>query len=257
MSEQNTGSMLSEARARLAVIAAEEGLLDVAITVTARPLTPAEAIGTPSRRDYPILVGKERVVEACVLGRRGHAFTDSPRDFGGSLADVLALPLDSSGNRAVMVATLNAVLGYLGRIEGTVHCKDEDPEKCAGHIAQRLLAERGRVSVGLIGLNPAIADQLVRVFDADHVRISDLCQENLGKRQDGSEVEDGRQCNEQIIAASDFVLVTGTTLVNDTFDEIFALIRTHGKGYWVYGVTAAGVSSLLGLDRICPYGRDG
>ena len=33
--------------------------------------------------------------------------------------------------------------------------------------------------------------------------------------------------------------------------------RTQKKDYLLYGVTAAGVSELLGLERICPCGRDG
>jgi hypothetical protein len=49
---------------------------------------------------------------------------------------------------------------------------------------------------------------------------------------------------------------TGTTLVNGTFDDIWRLIGARGKAYLVYGMTAAGVCRLLGVDRICPCGRD-
>ena len=59
------------------------------MTVLAKPLTPEEAIGKPGRRDFPILEGKERVIEATVLGARGQAFTDSASDFEGRLEQPL------------------------------------------------------------------------------------------------------------------------------------------------------------------------
>jgi len=49
--------------------------------------------------------------------------------------------------------------------------------------------------------------------------------------------------------------VTGTTLVNGTFDSIWDWIQRHGKDYLIYGVTAAGVCELMGWKRICPYRR--
>ena len=69
------------------------------------------------------------------------------------------------------------------------------------------------------------------------------------------EVWDGRDRTEDLIDASDLVLVTGTTLVNGTFDPILRRARQRGKDLLLYGVTAAGVSELLGLARICPRGR--
>jgi hypothetical protein len=49
--------------------------------------------------------------------------------------------------------------------------------------------------------------------------------------------------------------VTGTTLVNGTFGNIWDWIQRHGKDYLIYGVTAAGVCELMGWNRICPYSR--
>jgi hypothetical protein len=256
MSRSIEPGVLARAQREFARIAAAENLLEVPIAVAAKPLTPEEAIGTPERRDYPIIIGKERVIEAVVLGARGHAFTDSPRDWQGTLAEVLGWPLTSNQERAIFVATLNATLRHLDRVTGTLHCKDEDPELCAREIAELLQAEYGRARVGLIGLNPAIAERLVQVFDAARVRITDLCGESIGRQRFGVEIEDGGLGAGALIAASDVILVTGTTLVNGTFDAIDRAAREQHRPCWVYGVTAAGVAALCGLRRVCPYGRD-
>lgn len=257
MSKHAEAPILEETRARFRGIVEEHRLLDLPVSVSATPLTPEEAIGTPGRRDFPIVTGRERVVEADVLGAKGHAFTDSPVDFAGSLEEVLNLELATHRSRAVFVATLNAVLRHLGMVRATVHCKDEDPESCAKEIASTLLERHGEAQVGLIGLNPAIAERLVEAFGPTRVRISDLDAKNIGSRQFGVEIWDGNDRTEDLIAVSDVVLVTGTTIVNGTFDGIWQQIRTRKKDYLLYGVTTAGVSELLGLQRICPYGRDG
>jgi len=257
MSEHGEASILEEARARFRAVVEEHRLLELPVSVSAKPLTPEEAIGAPGRRDLPIAVGRERVVEADVLGARGHAFTDSPGDFAGSLEEVLNLELATHQNRAVFIATLNAVLRHLGMVRATVHCRDEDPESCAEEIAATLRERHGEAQVGLIGLNPAIAERLVGAFGPTRVRISDLDTGNIGSRRFGVEIWDGNDRTEALIAASDLVLVTGTAIVNGSFDGIWQQIRTQKKDYLLFGVTAAGVSELLGLQRICPYGRDG
>ena len=237
-------------------ITERECLLDVNVSVFVKPLTPEEAIGTPGRRDFPIIIGKERVVEANVRGSLGHAYTDSPQEFEGTVKDVLALNLTTNQNRAIYVATLNAVLGHLKMVDKTVHCRDEEPEECAVEIAQSLFDKYGSVDVGLIGLNPAIAERLVETFGPEHVRITDLSKDNIGKKRFGVEVWDGATRTEDLVDASDVVLFTGTTLVNDTFAPILNRIQSQGKQYAVYGVTAAGTAKLFGIQRICPRGRN-
>ena len=89
---------LERTRARLREIVQARELGGSEISVLAKPLTPEEAIGTPGRRDYPILLGKERVIEATVGGAKGHAFTDSPQEYIGSLEDLMASRLETSGS---------------------------------------------------------------------------------------------------------------------------------------------------------------
>ena len=248
--------ILERTRTRIREIAEKEHLLHVDVTVLARPLTPEEAIGNPGRRDFPIIIGKERVIEATLLGSKGHAYTDSPQEFLGTLNDVLNLELNTNQNRAIYVATINALLGSLKMADKKVHCKDNEPEECALEIADSLLKKYGRTDVGLIGLNPAIAERLVDTFGPDHVRITDMSRDNIGQRRFGVEIWDGNERTEDLIDASNVVIFTGTTLVNNTFSQIWDRIQAHGKNYVVYGVTAAAVSNLLCFERICPRGRD-
>ena len=46
---------------------------DEEVDVVAQTLSPEEAIGNPEDDDYPILKGRERIVEATFRGSRGHA----------------------------------------------------------------------------------------------------------------------------------------------------------------------------------------
>ena len=248
--------ILERTRTRIREIAEKEHLLHVDVTVLAKPLTPEEAIGNPGRRDFPIIIGKERVIEATLLGSKGHAYTDSPQEFLGTLKDVLNLELSTNQNRAIYVATINALLGSLKMADKTVHCKDEEPEECALEIADSLLKKYGRTDVGLIGLNPAIAERLIDTFGPDHVRITDMSRDNIGQRKFGVEIWDGNERTEDLIDASNVVIFTGTTLVNNTFSQIWDRIQAQGKNYVVYGVTAAAVSQLLSIERTCPRGRD-
>ena len=256
MNENHNNSILESSKIKLKEIVEQQGLFDVAVSVLVKPLTPEEAIGKPGRRDFPIIEGKERVIEAKVLGAKGHAFTDSPADFIGKLAEILNLRLKTNRNRALYIAVLNAVLRHLDLAETTVHCRDEEPQLCGKEIASYILKRWGKVKVGLIGLNPAIAEALIDTFGAENVKITDLNKQNIGPAKYGVEIWDGRKMAQDLIRQSDVVLITGTTLVNDTFDSIMDCIRNYSKDYLVYGVTAAGICELMGLNRICPYGRN-
>jgi uncharacterized protein (DUF4213/DUF364 family) len=253
--KRETG-ILEQTKARIREMAENAQILDARVAVFAKPLTPEEAIGHPGRRDFPIIIGKERVVEATILGSHGQAYTDSPQEFLGTLHDVLQLELTTNQHRAIYVATINALLSKLKMVEKTIHCKDEEPEECALEIANFLLDKYGLTDIGLIGLNPAIAERLVETFGADHVRITDLNKDNIGRRRFGVEVWDGDERTEDLIDASDVIVFTGTTLVNDTFGRIWNGIQARKKKYVVYGITAAAVCTLLGIDRICPCGRN-
>ncbi len=251
--EENT--WISRSRTRLKELVSKQVLLEAEVSVRVGVLTPEEAIGSPIRQDFPILIGKERMVEARLFGARGHAFTDSPTEFVGTVREVLALPLDSNQHRAIFIAMLNAVLRHLDELEGTVHCKDEDPERCAAEIAAHIREQWGDPKVGLIGCNPAIVEALVKEFGPEMISLTDLDPDHIGTMKHGVEIWDGNTRTDDLVAGSTIVLLTGTTFVNGTFDDIWLSIDRHNKGYLIYGVTAAGICHLFGLNRICPYGQ--
>ena len=248
--------VLEESKLELGKIITQRKLQDTDVSILVRPLTPEEAIGKPGRRDFPIIEGKERVIEAQVLGAKGHSFTDSPADFTGTLAQILALALETNTNRALFIAAMNATLRYLNLCEKTVHCKDEEPARCAKEIAAHILKEWGKVRVGLVGLNPAIAEALVETFGQANVKITDLNLQNVNSSRYGPEIWDGRKMTDDLIEQSDVLLITGTTFVNCTFDSIMEGVRKYKKDYLIYGVTGAGICTLMGLNRICPFGRN-
>ena len=243
--------VLKEVKEKLGEIVARHGLGDEKVRVTIGTLSVKQAIGSPSRQDFPLLQGREVMIEARFRDSFGQAFTDRPGDFTGLLNEVLALNLDTSNNRAVFIATLNAVLSHLGMISGTRHCRDEEPEECALEMAQHILADSGRVKVGLIGLQPAILENLVITFSADNVRCTDLNPDNIGAKKYGAEIWDGRTDTEKLIKWCELVLATSSSIVNDTFDEIRQISASQGKRLIVFGVTGAGVSALLGLEILC------
>ncbi|MBN2250696.1 MAG: hypothetical protein JW724_01300, partial [Candidatus Altiarchaeota archaeon] len=51
-------------------------LLDHEITIRTHILKPSEAIGNPDRKDFPLLKGKEVLMQATFLGMKGQAYTD-------------------------------------------------------------------------------------------------------------------------------------------------------------------------------------
>lgn len=239
---------LDKLRLRLKQLCVAKGLRDKPVSVTARALTPEQAIGNPEHDDYPIVKGRERMVEAEFLEARGHAFTDRPGNFSGALAEVLDLPLENNFRRAVFVSTANAVARRLGLAERTVHCKDADLVKCAGQLPDFVAGgwpEARRVF--LVGLQPRFAEALASRFQ---VRITDMDAENIGTRKGGVLIEPA-EAAEDCLQWCDLVLATGSTLANGSADRFL----DAGKPVAFYGVSCSGAAALLDLARFCPCGR--
>ncbi|MCJ2164777.1 MULTISPECIES: DUF364 domain-containing protein [unclassified Pseudodesulfovibrio] len=220
-----------------------EDILAEPITVSAGPLTVEQAIGNPEETDFPIQKGKEKLMESNFRGARGQAFTDQYGNFKGTLSQVAALPLDNNFNRAVFVSTLNAVARSLGSAEHTIHCKDAGPKLCAQTVFDHICAEHGTCRITIIGYQPALAQAL---SSKTQVRLIDLDPDNVGKTTHGVFVEDG-DATQDAIDWCDLLLVTGTTLANDSID----LFLTD-KPVLFYGTTIAGAASLMGWSRFCP-----
>jgi len=220
----------------------EENLLHEHITVKARVLSTEEAIGNPEDKDFPLQKGNERLMQAAFRGSFGQAFTDRFGDFEGSLKEIFSMPLENNFRRAVFVASLNAVMRSLGRIAGTVHCRDEEPKTCAEALVRHIQERFGSVKITQAGFQPRMIQALAPVFP---LRVLDLDPENMGTEKFGITVE-GPGKTAEAVAWADLLLVTGTVLVNGTIDAFLT-----EKPVIFYGTTIAGAAALMGWQRFC------
>lgn len=211
--------------------------------VSARPLSPEEAIGKPDRTDFPILKGKEVMVEAVFKGSRAHAFTDRPGNFEGSMQEILDLELRDNLERAVFIASFNAVLRHFGRVDHTIHCRDREPGTCAEQLPDFIRERFGAPKIAFIGFQPAMIQTLASIFS---LRVVDLDRDNIGANRFGLVIE-GPEKTEEVLAWGDIVVATGSTCVNGTLPSFLG-----EKPVVFYGVTGAGPAALHGHLRYCP-----
>lgn len=236
-------SILEQVRARAIALWEHAGLMDQPITITAAPLTVEQAIGHPDGQDFPIQKGKERLMEAVFDGAKGQAFTDQVCAYQGRLTDVAHMQLHTNGQRAVFVATVNAVLRSLDKAEGTIHCRDAGPRECASRIGNHLRQHYGMVKIGMAGFQPALIGALSGHFP---LRVVDLDPDNIGAYRHGVCIEGG-SATSSIIDWADLLLVTGTTLANDSIGLFLGV-----KPVLFYGTTIAGAARLMDWERYCP-----
>ncbi len=222
----------------------ENGVGEAPVRVTVRGLTPTEALGTPEDRDYPLIKGRERLLEAEILGSRGQAFTDTPGDFSGTLREAADLPLTDNHNQAIFIAALNGLMRHLGLIENTVHCKDTSPPQCAADLVEYVRKQFGNPRIAMVGFQPRMVQALAQSFE---LRVTDLDEDNIGQVKFGVTVQ-GPDRTRENIEWCDMALITGSTTVNDTMDELLS-----GKPTVFFGITVAGPAALLNLARYCPY----
>ncbi len=218
-------------------------LIKETINVKAHPLKPEEAIGNPTDRDYPLIKGRERLMDAQFKGARGQAFTDMYGDFSGTISDVLNLRLKTNYERAIFISTLNAVMRYLGLIKGTIHCKNDEARECAKKAVEFIKEEFGNPKIFLVGFQPRFAELFSQNFE---LRITDLDNDEIGKNINGVLVED-EESTDKNVEWADLLWITGTTVVNNTIEQFLS----REKNRIFYGTTIAGTAYLLKLKRFC------
>ena len=221
----------------------EEGLLSEKIEIRARALSTKEAIGNPEHQDFPIQKGKEKLMQAGFMDAGGQAFTDMYGDYEGTLEQVLQLAMDNNHQRAVFVASLNAVLRYLGRIEGSIHCRDEEPVKCGKALVPYLKDRYSGARITQVGFQPRMVENLAA---AHPLRVLDMDPDNIGTQKFGVTIESAENTKDAIQWA-DLLLVTGTTLANGSITPLL-----DNKPIIFYGTTVAGAAHLMGWERFCP-----
>lgn len=222
-------------------------LLDEEIEViSARSLRPEEAIGSPERDDYPILKGKEVMIEANFKGSRGQAFTDHPGTCTRRLKDIFEKDAVSRFDYAVLIASMNAIAAYLGMVDKTVHCKNEQPKKCADHLVDYIKERYDQPKIAFIGYQPGMIHALSKNYE---IRVVDLDPDNIGKAFKSVIVEDVSKTDE-IMSWCDIILATGSTSVNGTFMDFI-----NDKPVIFYGVTVSAIAQLNGLQQYCHLGN--
>ena len=215
------------------------------VNVRVKTLTPEEAIGNPEHQDYPLIKGRERMMEAEFMGSRGQAFTDMYGNFSGTLAEIGTMSLANNFRRAILLATLNALSRHLGLVSQTVHCKDDQPPLCAKELREFIRNTYGAPRIALVGLQPRMVEALAQDFE---LRVSDLDPDNVGSTRFGVHIQGPEQTPENLDWC-EVALVTGTTLTNDTLRKLLTMKPTI-----VFGVTAAAAAHFLELPRFCPHG---
>jgi hypothetical protein len=234
------------AKEYLKKVARSHRIFENRVSIKARALSSEEAIGNPEDRDYPLLKGKERMMQAEFNGFCGQAFTDMYGNYDASLSEIIAMDVTNNFRRAILISTLNAVMRCYDSVEGTIHCKDQDPPMCAQELIKYINGRFGKVKIAMVGFQPRMVEALSKHFE---LKVMDLDVDNIDQEKFGIKIEEPDKATENFKWA-DLALVTGTTFVNDTYSEF--LLK---KPLVFYGVTVAGLAVLGGFNRFCHYGR--
>ena len=224
----------------------KDNALEGEVAIQAAVLSPEEAIGNPEDRDYPLIVGKERLMQAEFRNSLGQAFTDMYGNFSGRLSEIAAMELTDNFRRAVFISSLNAVMRYLGLITKTTHCRNDEPRQCGYELAKHIEENYGHPKVAMVGFQPRMVEALSKRFE---LRVTDMDQANIGTEKFGSIIH-SPQRTEEHLEWCDVAVVTGTTIVNNTIDQF-----TISKPVVYYGVTISGSAKLLGLKHFCYFGH--
>ncbi|MGE4487985.1 MAG: DUF364 domain-containing protein [Kiritimatiellales bacterium] len=220
-------------------LAEDCALLDDPVLIECSALSVEEALGRPVEQDYPIQRGREVMIQAVFRESVGQAFSRETVCRTFSLREVLALPMKSDWQRAVLTASANAVFAEAGLIDRTVHCKGQGPAECARCLHEITQNEK----VALFGLQPRFLEELKRLRE---VRCVDIDPDLIGTSSSGVIIELPEKTDE-LMKWADRLLVTGSATVNNTFGR-FLEAR---KPLHVFGTTGAAMAYVLGLQRCC------
>jgi len=224
----------------------ENALESEEVVIKAVPLSPEEAIGNPEDRDYPLIIGEERLMQAEFKGSLGQAFTDMYGDFSGRLSDIVEMDLTNNFRRAIFISSLNAVMKHLGLITRSVHCRNEEPKECSYELVKYIEKNYGHPKIAFVGFQPRMVEALSPKFE---LKVTDMDKNNIGSEKFGVKIY-GTEKTQEHLDWCDIALVTGTTVVNGTIDQF-----QMSKPVIFYGITISGVANLLDLNNFCSCGH--
>jgi len=224
----------------------ENHLEEQDIIVRARPLTPEEAIGNPEDKDYPLIIGRERMMQAELRNTFGQAYTDMYGHYSGKLIDIGEMELKNNFRRAIFISSLNALMRYLGLIEKTMHCRNDEPRECSLKLTEYIAKKYGHPNIAMAGLQPRMVESLAKNFE---IKVTDLDYANINTEKFGVIIQSPKNTKDNLDWC-DIALVTGSTIVNNTLADFLT-----SKPVIFYGVTIAGAAKVLGLEHYCYCGQ--
>ncbi len=84
-------TILNKVREEFRKLVKNHKLYNEKVEIKMKPLKPEEAIGYPQRNDFPLLQGKEVLIQAEFKGVKGQAYTDEPFVFSGTVNKILEM----------------------------------------------------------------------------------------------------------------------------------------------------------------------
>jgi uncharacterized protein (DUF4213/DUF364 family) len=233
-------------RERFIVLIKENHLESEEAIIRAKPLTPEEAIGNPEDKDYPLITGRERMMQAEFRNTSGQAYTDMYGNYTGKLIDIANMELKNNFRRAIFISSLNATMRYLGIIDKSLHCKDNEPRECSTKLVEYVQKKYGHPKIAMVGLQPRMVESLSKNFD---IKVTDMDYANINSEKFGVVIQSPEKTREHLDWC-DLIIVTGSTIVNGTITDFLI-----NKPVIFYGVTIYGASKILGLEDFCYCGK--
>jgi len=214
------------------------------ISIRCKALSAEEAIGNPDHDDYPIIKGKEVMVEAVFKETKGQAFTDEFENADYTIEELTDIELNSNKKRASFIAGLNAVFRYLNLCDKTIHCKDNEPKECATNLPRAIGAVN---NVLLVGYQPRFLEMLATNYN---IRVVDMDQDNIGTNKFDTAIEPPEMIDDAI-KWCELIFATGSSIVNGT---IINFLKQY-KPVLFYGVTISAAANILKLNQYCHCGH--
>jgi hypothetical protein len=253
--------VLSETRDRLLELC-RDASVDLATPVTVTWTKSGLAIpmksGPGRAGDGGVRRGREQLIEAALASAppmTGQAWTDHPSDWTGTLGGVFSMPLRKAGQRAIVVATLNALAGRLGLVAHNLRCRHGRPLDCGRELVRQLRTRfEGAARALVVGYQPGVVEALVESLGTGNVRVLDHDAELVGRTLHGVRIENGGADFTADVRWCDLMLVTGSSVVNGTLDDLLRHSQDASKPLVFFGNTIAAVAAIADLERLCPAG---
>lgn len=173
---------------------------------------------------------------------KGEAYTETPASFSGTLEEALSLQPGERGLDARMVASVNAVMHYLGFAPGIWPEDAQSRMQHADRLCSHITEHYGKDHIVLIGYD----GYLVKRFMEEGLDFWTLDRDPEHITKDRFHhviVNSGRYNREAAFAWGRILIVTGSTLCNGTIVQYL----NSGKELLFYGVTIGGAAALLDL----------